>query len=527
MDYDADVIVVGSGTVGANVAHELAKKGKSVIILEAGVRVPRWKIVEAYRNSGRKYDRNDPYPNMPWALTSYADGYIDNTGSFPFFPGALKVVGGTTLHWSSAVWRFIPNDFKMKSLYGVLRDWPISYDALEPYYGRAELELGVSGSDTDDQSGQGHPGPYPPRSIPYPVPPEPDVHASQVFKKNLEPHGYKFVHEPNCRTWKPINGRPACRGNNNCVPICPIGAQYDGTAHVDLAIDHGAKLVTDATVFKIERGQGGKIAAVHYRTSKHQDVRLTAKAFVVAGHALETPKLLLMNDVANSSDQVGRNLMDHTGTELQFLANEPIWMGRGPVQQARIMNWRDGPFRSQHSAIKHDVHNANPIGSITQRLISQGVMGKELDERILDESMRWAQVTTFYEMPPLADNRITLHPDRRDALGFPTLRIHYDVPPYVLQAFELAKGHYAEITRLMQGEKPIIGDFANHSHIVGTTLMGDDPKDSVVDKDGRTHDHANLFIAGCSILPTCSVLNPTLTAVALAIRSADIIAAEV
>ena len=101
-EYDADVIVVGSGALGANAAYELARQGKSVIILEAGLRIPRWKIIENYRNSSKKQNYNAPYPNEPWAHTSYDEEYIDNTGSFDFRPGMLKVVGGTTWHWASA-----------------------------------------------------------------------------------------------------------------------------------------------------------------------------------------------------------------------------------------------------------------------------------------------------------------------------------------------------------------------------------------------------------------------------------------
>ena len=100
--FDADVIVVGSGALGANAAYELAKAGKSVIILEAGLRIPRWKIVENFRNSSKKQNYNAPYPNEAWAHTSYDAEYIDNTGSFEFRPGMLKLVGGTTWHWAAA-----------------------------------------------------------------------------------------------------------------------------------------------------------------------------------------------------------------------------------------------------------------------------------------------------------------------------------------------------------------------------------------------------------------------------------------
>ena len=213
-EFDADVIVVGSGAVGSNMANELAKQGKSVIMLEAGPKVERWKLIENFRNSPRKFDFNDPYPNNPWAHTSYASGYIENTGSFEMLPGMPKLVGGTTWHWGGATWRYLPNDMKLKTMYGVGRDWPLEYSELEPFYHRVEVELGVSGSDTEDQSGQGGKA-FPPRSQAYPVDPEPPLYITTHFKNKQESKGYNFVHEPNTRTHVPYDGRPACLGSIN------------------------------------------------------------------------------------------------------------------------------------------------------------------------------------------------------------------------------------------------------------------------------------------------------------------------
>ncbi|MET0618507.1 MAG: FAD-dependent oxidoreductase, partial [Luteibacter sp.] len=119
MQYDADVVVIGSGALGSNAAFELARKGHAVIMLEAGSRIPRWKILENFRSSSRKSNFNDPYPNEPWAHTTFEPDYIENVGSFDFRPGMLKLVGGTTWHWAAACWRYLPNDMKLKSLYGV------------------------------------------------------------------------------------------------------------------------------------------------------------------------------------------------------------------------------------------------------------------------------------------------------------------------------------------------------------------------------------------------------------------------
>jgi len=527
MQYDADVIVVGSGAVGSNVANDLAARGKSVIMLESGEWVPRWKIVENFRSSPRKGNYDDPYPNQPWAPTSFSKGYIENTGSFNLLPGMLKLVGGTTWHWAAATWRFIPNDMRLKTLYGVGRDWPISYEELEPYYVKAEYNLGVCGSDTEDQSGKNGGQVFPPRSQPYPVPPEAESYMFHRLKERIGAEGYTFLHEPNARTNKPWDGRPACSGNNNCMPVCPIGAMYSGDVHARHAQKAGAKILTDATAYKLEKGADGKIVAVHYRTSKGKDIRLTARYFVVACNGLETPKLLLLSEVANSSDQVGRNLMDHTGMGLQFLADEPLWAGRGQIQQGGIFNWRDGEFRKKHAAIKHAIANGVPNRMITERLIKQGVVGPELDEKIRHMSARVVDISTTFEMLPHASNRVTLSTTNKDALGIPTLKINYDVDDYVKAAKAPADKDFANFVRIMKGT--VLEDntgWQNRDHLMGTVLMGDDPKTSVVNGEGRTWDHKNLFLATTGLLPASGVVNPTLAAVALGLRSADIIARE-
>lgn len=525
--YDADVIVVGSGAIGSNAAHRLAAAGKSVIILEAGEWIPRWKVVENFRASPRKGNTNDPYPNQPWAMTSFDPNYIENTGSFKYMPFMLKLVGGTTWHWAAATWRFTPNDMKLKTLYGVGYDWPIEYDELELYYVQAEYNLGVAGSDTDDQSGQAG-APHPPRSKPYPVPPEAETYYFKRLKERISVEGYHFIHEPNARTNQPWDGRPGCSGNNNCMPVCPIGAMYSGDVHARHAQKAGAKILTDATAYKLEKGPDGRIAAVHYKSSRGDDVRLTARYFVVASNGIETPKLLLLSDVANSSDLVGRNLMDHTGMGLQFLADEPLWPGRGQVQQGGIFNRRDGEFRKRHAAIKHALTNSVPNLQIAQMLLNKGVVGPDLDEQIRHMAARWVDVSTVFEILPSPTNRVTLHATKKDALGIPTLSFHYDIDDYVKAGKDVAKQDYANFVRIMGGT--VIEDetgWQNRAHVMGTVMMGNDAKTSVTNRDGRTWDHDNLFLATTGLIPAAGVVNPTLAGVALGLRSADIILKEV
>lgn len=525
-EYDADVIVIGSGTVGSNAAYELAKQGKSVIILEAGLRIPRWKLIENFRTSPRRKDYNGPYPNAPWAHTSADHDYVVNVGSFPMVANFLKLVGGSTWHWGGAAWRLIPNDFKIKSLYGVGRDWPIDYKDLEPWYVKAEYEIGVAGDGKQDQSGARH-EPWPPRSRPYPMPAQENTYMVNRFAKAIAPMGYEVVAEPSAMMSGNYRGRPGCVGNNNCAPVCPIGANYSGVFHADLAVEAGARLITDATVDKIEKGANGKISAVHYKSSDGSQARLTAKAFVLAAHGYESPKLMIMSDVGNSNDMVGRNLMPHLGLSVSFFSEEAVWPGRGPIQQGAIFNMRDGEFRKRHSGMKHAINNFNANETITQRLLKQGVLGSELDTRIRHDSARYMGLYSMFETLPDPANRVQPG-SGHDALGNPNIQLTYAVDDYAKGAVDPCMKDFGNFIKAMNGEtishEPTL---ENHDHIMGTVIMGDNPKDSVVDKDCRSWDHDNLFVVGTGNLPSSAVVNPTLTAVALAIRAGDTIAREV
>lgn len=532
VDFDADVIVVGSGVIGSMAANHLARSGKKVIILEAGPRVPRWKIVESFRTSPNVSpgdgNRNMPYPDVPWAPTSFDEGYITNTGPLSYNSYFLRLVGGTTWHWGGACWRSLPNDFRLKSTYGVGRDYPLSYDDLEKYYTMVEYEMGISGDDHADYSGHGG-APFPPRSAPYPVKPQALGPLSTKLADRLGKGGYHFTYQPNGRATDPYDERPACVGNNNCSPVCPIGAQYSGDRHATRAEGNGATLLSDAVVYKLEKSPDGKkIVAVHYHTPTGKSVRLTSRYVIVAAHTLESVRLLLLSDVANSSDQVGRNLMDHNAFSMNFLANEPYWAGLGPVQQGDILDRRDGDFRRTHAAIRYEVANIAGNYPVTERLLGMGVTGKELDRRIREDASRYVAISSNIESLPIPTNRITLNPAKKDMFGLPLLSVHYDTTPYSAAGAQVAFADFKQFIALCGGTplKFNTTEWENRAHPMGALIMGNDPKDSVVNHEGRTHDHENLFIASTGVIPASGVTNPTVTGTAIALRSAHIIAAE-
>jgi choline dehydrogenase-like flavoprotein len=531
-DIAADVVIVGSGVVGALIADQLVRQGHSVVILEAGLRIERATAVENWRNM--------PFPNRvgsdfqglyPQAKSAPAPLYfppndyvaLSGPSAGSFEQGYLRTVGGTTWHWAASCWRHLPVDFRMKSTYGVGRDWPISYDDLEPYYCRAEEQLGVAGPNDPSRQSPTE------RSRPYPMDMVPWAYGDTRFAEVVNAHGYRSIPIPQARSTRPWNGRPTCCGNNNCQPICPIGAMYNGIHHVQSAEHHGAKVLAESVVYKIDTDEHNNVTAVHFYDANHQSHEAKGRAFVLACNGIETPRLLLLaanarnpNGIANSSDQVGRNMMDHSGFHCTFLANEPLWLGRGPAQSSCIVGPRDGAFRSKYSSNKMILNNISRVGPATDQALKLGLVGKELDDEIRRRAIFGVDLSISLEPLPDQNNRLTLSKTRRDPLGLACPDIHYDVGDYVRDGATAAHAQLEHIGKLFGAvEFEITKSLNANNHIMGGTIMGSDPKDSVVDRDCRAHDHANLWLPGGGAMASASVVNTTLSMAALGIKAAD------
>lgn len=525
---DYDYVVIGSGVTGALVAWELARNGKSVCMVEAGDWIQRWKAIEHYRSLPNKdIKAASPYPNLPWAKNPIGGGYLEQKGPIDYGTTYVRMVGGTTWHWDSATWRLIPSDFKLKSTYGVGRDWPIGYEDLEPFYQRAEEELGVNGWDEEDQSG-GTGSHFPPRSQPYPTPGHPFSFGQQIVADRLKAQGYTPIHEPNARLSKSLDGRPQCEGNNSCDPICPIGAKYTADIHVRKALEAGCKLLSNAVVFRVDADDTGKIVSVSYRRPDKSEGKVTGRTFIIAANALETPKILLMstsekypNGIANSSGMVGCNLMDHTGLGFNLVTKDEVWPGTGPNALLVMLNARDGAFRSTHASYKTKLRNTAVNNAIATQLIKQGVLGTELFKQIRYQSARQVSIAIDLETLPNPKNRILPSKDKVDAIGIPVPELHFDVDDYWNKGRDAAVEDVRKIAQILDAEV-VATDLGkqNREHILGTMIMGDDPRNSVVDANCRTHDHPNLYVAGTSVFPAVGCVNPTLTGAALALRIA-------
>jgi glucose dehydrogenase len=526
-DISADVIIVGSGISGALMGARLTAAGVKVAILEAGSAVDRSTAVENFWNAVIKVPEC-PYPPTPQAMhpiSSDMDFWYKQVGTDKFQSTYLKQVGGTTWHWLGTCLRFLPRDFSLKTSYGRGVDWPISYNELEPFYGKAEQEIGVSG-DSNEALGA-------PRSSPYPMPSIPQTYLDKRYVKALAGTKYQVRSTPQGRNSVDRGQRPACCGNASCIPVCPVQAKYDATVHIGQFQKNGGMLHAETTATFIEVGDQGLITGIRFRRRDNSEGRATGQVYVLAAHAIETPRLLLAsrqpkaeNGVANRSDQVGRNLMDHP-TQLSWaLANDPVWPYRGPLSTSGIENLRDGAFRRQRPAFRIEIGNDGwswPTGapvSTAADLANLGMKGQALDAELVRVTSRHIRLASLTEQLPDPENRVTLDPVTKDFYGVPVPRIAYRIDDFTRAGLAAARRAHDDIfNRLGVTGTNHSPDFQGAGHIIGTARMGRDPRSSVVDRTLNCHDHPNMFILGSTVFPTSATGNPTLTIAALSLRA--------
>ena len=526
-DLTADVVIVGSGVAGALTAARLTKAGVKVLILEAGPRVDRRQALVQFERAPVKTPES-PYPNpshAPHPIEGALDDYLIQAGPEKFLSSYLRQVGGTTWHWLGTAIRFVPDDFRLYSRFGVGVDWPISYDELEKWYCDAERELGVAGDSSAD--------PAAPRSEPFPMPPIPMSYQDQRLAALLRPMGHAVVATPQARNSQPHAGRPPCCGSGTCIPICPIQAKYDATVHLAQAERAGARIVDNAVAHIVEAAPDGRISGIRFKRPDRSEGRATGKLFVIAANSIETAKLLLQsrtdslpNGVANSSDQVGRNLMDHP-TQLSWaLAAEKLGNYRGPLSTAGIESGRAGDWRAERPSFRIQLGNEGwswPTGApytTVDDLVKRGLRGVALDQAIADHSARELTLVYMTEQLPSPENRIVPDFDRRDPIGLPRPRIHYQLDDYTRRGQEHARALHQQIFEALHCTE-IHHDTQNQpaGHLLGTTRMGSEPGSSVVSAELRAHDHPNLFLIGGGVFPTGAASNPTLTLAAITLRT--------
>lgn len=539
-------VVVGAGFAGSLIAKVLGDNGFHVLVLEAGAQSEHDDAVRRFRTALVKT------PLAPYRATVAAPSsdYVINTGPFAYASPYLRMNGGTGTVWTGITPRMHPEDFRTADL-GHGRNWPISYDDLEPHYRAAEWEIGVA-ADADEQR----------QHIPvadgyvYPMHALPRTYldhaiASVVDGQSIDGHELLVVGTPQARNGVATRGYRLdghlCSGYASCVPVCPEGAKYT-PLRTQKRWSRTVELRTRCVVNRVHADEFGRITKVSYQryeddtTGTHTRHEAEADVVILAAHAIENAKLLLMSGLANSSDQVGRNLMDHPALLTWALMPHPVGPFRGPGSTTAIDAFRCGPERSTRAPFRIEIGNwgwgwsAGSPGSDTAAFVAAGLRGKALRQAVADRVSR--QFTLQFEIEQEADpaNRVTLDHENRDALGNPRPSIHYELSDYVKDGLLAAKQVSDRIFELLGAEdhtayKPDDERYFEHNgeplrywgagHIAGTHVMGASPRDSVVDQWQRCWDHPNLYAVGCGSMPSLGTSNPSITMAALALRTAD------
>jgi len=528
----ADVVIVGAGISGTIMAHRLAKGGAKVLILESGPRVDRNEAIETYRSALIKIPES-PFPRStaaPGPTVIDLEGYYVQEGPDLFKSSYLRLVGGTTWHWLGTTIRLLPDDFAMKTKFGVAVDWPITYADLDPWYEQAEVELGVAG--------EGDLGS--PRKTPYPMKPIPLTYSDKRIADAVKSLGHTVTTTAQARNTETYDDRPPCCGARTCIPVCPISARYDASVHVKKAEDAGVQIEAEAIAHFIDIGPDGRVSRIRFKRPDGSEHEASGKVYILAAHAMETPKLLLMsktaalpNGVANTSDQVGRNLMDHPIQLSWALAKDSLAQNRGPLSTAGIDGTRATPERNQSAAFRVEFGNdgwtwptGGPMTTVGD-LVKKGLRGKALAEELSRQSARQLRLSSLMEQLPDPENRIVPATDQLDALGIPRPRINYRVDTYTRDGMTKARAIHDQIfDALASTERQHNMEPQGAGHVIGTCRMGADPTTSVIDANCRSHDHDNLFILGSSTFPTAGTANPTLTIVALTLRAVQAVQAQ-
>lgn len=596
-----DVVIVGAGHAGAYLAWSLGLQRKRVLVLEAGPATHRNRedymenfYLSTFKSPESPYppdaNRLDPaHTNAPRPTTQALVLAWDQpdrsyltyaSGSMPFASTYERIAGGTGLHWMGTCLRMGEADFKLRERYGHGRDWPLSYGDLAPYYARAEALVGVA-ADVAAQVPTNIPFPS---DYQYPMPGIPLSRVDGLIQSRVDgppltdetyapPHATIVTPTPAGRNSVPYDNRRVCHGNTNCTPICPIRAKYDAAYTLDKALATGYVEVRDQTVVDrvLADRDNGRITGLHYVTYDSIAVPATAgrtgegvavgAIYILAAHAIENAKILLNSPwrdgitVANRSDQVGRNLMDHPTFLAWGLmpADVRAYGYRGPVSTAGIESLKDGAFRRKRAAWRIEIGNEGWLWPTNDPYTTgldyvygtnegglnaaRQVLGNASYVRTLNNLLtRQFRLAFLVEQDADPANRVQLSLDHRDHLGLARPMLSYWLSDYVKAGFEQARAAAQELmSRLDASDHTRVDagtacsfeyrgqryNYAGAGHVCGTHVMGASPSDSVVDADQRSWDHDNLYIVGCGSMPSIGSANPTLTMLAMTGRTCD------
>jgi gluconate 2-dehydrogenase alpha chain len=549
-----DVVVVGLGAAGGVAVLPLTQAGIEVIGLEAGTWLrPDDFAPDEIRNNLRGWPQAVQKANRE--IPTHRPNRNAPTSPRQAIHPMMNAVGGTTLHYWAQSWRLNPWDFKVVSettrRYGASRipkgstveDWPFGLEELEPYYDKVEYEIGVSGQAGNikgriDPRGNTFEGP---RAREYPMPPLRGTSFTAMMADAARKLGWKPFPGPAAVNTRAYQGRTGCAYHGYCARGgCHINAK-GSTAVTTIPKAQATKrlsVVTEAHVTTIEVGSNGRVTGVNYIKGGTEYFQ-PAKVVLVASYVYENVRLLLLskskafpNGLSNNHGQVGRHYFSHNqigGVTALFPKRVNNWYGL-PAQGVAVDDWADDNF--DHSGLDFIgggnlwvYSDRRPIAAANMSTYGRaprwGSAWKAFIRQNADSwNISYLQKTTL----PYEDNYLDLDPTVKDPLGFPVCRITADYQENERRVSTFIQDKMVEWYRAagaIATEKTGMGTMGPTTHAYGGTRMGDNPETNVVDRWGFSHEVPNLGILGASVMGTSGARNPTLTAQALAWRTAD------
>jgi len=532
-----NAVVIGAGAGGGIVAKELATAGLSVVLLERG----EWYTA---------FDcRKDDLRNQRTTVLGNAFGpdeernprvFVDEQGherrlgpSDGEYNNNAACVGGGTFSYGAMAWRYMERDFRMRSTYGTvegstLEDWPISYGELEPYYEKAEWEIGVSGDDSNNIFRS-------PRRRSLPMPPLPPNREYEILKPAAQRLGLHPFDIPMLRNSVPYNGRAACMRCRWCVGFaCEVDAK-NGTQNtvIPTALATGnCELRSSSIVKEILTDDQGRVKGVAYFDSRPRLQEQTADIVVVSASANESARLLLNsksrlfpNGLGNRYDWVGRNLQGHAYTGAAGLFDFDVYDDLGPGASIAICD-----FNHANEGLIGGGMLANEFIRLPYQFAGWREPGSPKWGRGHKDFMRkWYRRSIRVMGPvqeiPMFESRVQVDPKVKDYWGIPVCRLSGGRHPndqivgkFLASNAETWLKEAGAVTTWTS--LPGTG-LSGGQHQAGTCRMGNDPKTSVVDKYCRVHDVENLFVVDGSVHVTNGGFNPALTIMAIAYYASD------
>lgn len=532
---EVDFLVIGAGAAGGVMAKELATAGFRVVILEQGP----WMQANDFRHDEVGYLYRNALTNNPQKQPTTFRKTPNEAAKVQPTVEYGRLVGGGSVHFTSNYWRFHPDDFRERSVLGSipgadLRDWPIGYDDLEPYYTKAEWDLGISGL--------GGANPFEgPRSKPYPLPPMPVKSSGVLFERAAKKLGLHPYPAPVAVLSQPYQGRAACSHCGFCESFgCEMSAKSSTLAAlVPKAVDTGrCEIRPNSYVRRIETTPAGRVRGATYFDSQKREVFQRAKAVVVCANGAETPRLLLMSTsarfphgLANSNGQVGKYLMFDAGAEVLGRFDHPLNEFKS-IMVTRVLHdyYASDPKRGFYGGGGLDARlDYYPTQFATSGMPKDSPQwGAEWKRALAAAYTHTFAVEAHSTCLAVEQNSISLDDKVKDAWGLPAMRVTFKPHVDDMKTVRFLIDRQREIMEAAGANKVWVDEEGAEEttysrHLMGTCRMGDDPKHSVVDRWNRTHDVRNLFLVDGSSLVTAARQQPTATIQALAYRAAEYI----